>query len=1608
MPTPPAPLFFPQALQSPGHWNDLGRTHGLTRKDFEWFSHLELASQTLRSQQTPPMSAEKILLNAQDLAAIPLAGSFVLSLTPDDDGEILYTPYAGIKKFHSRAALTEHLEHQLSSVTEDDDLLAFMSLSARKTLAAAVNIQVSFQAIEGDVFEDQRTVIASNQRTNEQALLDELVKLPTLTSLLNTLLDELLKSPFPGLDQRQTRLDFYSVAPAHDAGQDRAPPRRWINSMSLSDAVLSYYRHQRWPIGQVHEFSHPEKKPTSSDQHQWETAVKTASSKLISLLSGKLQRYWNDAAADGASRRVFFSRAIREKARAEFLIKREAEIISPEQSQALHSLIQPTAGTSSALSLETVRLWEHAANYVELAGALMISHANSKAFLYTPTQGLQVLKDYQDLKDTLLSKFSAVGHEDELYCLLSLEERNRFIGFNQPQVSGEVISGSIFKTLFEAIITKQRQNMEYVLQVFRHSDGTVDVHALFDKALDIRAMISDQLLTLDVQGRWSTRPVLSGNQLPSMVLADKAAAFVKTFSDVESLINAEFASQPIASVALQRIYLENLKPRLAHALSVGVRGEASLRVLNATLRDADRAIVDTVLNPDQPDRETRLALNGFRPDAYSLLLECSGQKNPLPLANCVLLTERGGLDVQHSGRAILWTPATGLEVFATVSSATTELNRRLLDANKRLELLENLPPAQRTYHQRYTLNSLRLIEGNVLRRLAQSSIDHFLARCEHLRSLKLDAAQQIKALNEMTQRVIDTNLQRARLISQAITRQQSLPAWLGMAPVEEQQLHIELLEQYHNSVTDDKDYLHGVQPLKSYVHDRLVSLLGSRLTETRLDPDHIKITPNLALAGPARSLTEFALNPVNAAQGIGFKIASTTSTALPDRLNQNAVRQLVQSLNIHSDYATRVTDALTKAGTDADKRKQRFIQQLPWQLLQHAHALKLQQHLSASAFDLIRQVLDMPDAIARAAVTGAHAIVRPLELIKTAGAAAVKTLGLYLIGPGVGHQGPQILYAPYHTGSVFTEFENEASVISAINAPGALQNLILRRLPEGEQTLFGNLLKSTVGQQSEITLASTPINGNLLAQLFSDNVGLLSKMLGSQSEITGQADWETAKNLFSAGIKLISGLLPGKLAYGQLLWQSYKDFKNSAEALQDHHWKQALQAFIAGTAQMVTLGKLSLEASAPPAQATSTAPVAKPVAALPWLKVKPTALMRTVLQPFEASNVALKDLRKSSTNGTYLDSISNRTYAPVEGKVYPVVKTGPVWRMIKDRQQGPALLAASGQQLVIDPDIHTVHYGKALSKMHNQYVSSRLASDVLNIEARGMADIRTKHPEKARMIVQAIDMARYYAFNSLHNLAQLRHLNPGTRLDTFLKTFFDADHLDASLLDKIKKVIVPICTALVNPNEDLMNSERFVVGSNKYETNSTIAFVVPDDAQKRVYFTEMFFDPQLDWYKSCLTEPFDVDDHARAATLIHEFSHIFSKTVDIATLEARRPFTDLIATVIGFGTQTKQTQQDFQREALSLETPREELFARWNETLQSWISLDSIEGLEHVGKDILKTTSCKTMDEARDAFLNPREVGLRADIILRNADSIAHLICEMGRQLDPVPAPLTA
>ncbi|MDI2145257.1 MULTISPECIES: dermonecrotic toxin domain-containing protein [unclassified Pseudomonas] len=1591
MPTSSTPLLFPEVFDTPGLWPALGKSHGLTERDFRWLAHAKLTLATLRKEQIPSMTAERILLNVAGLPAMPLPGSFILGTTSDEDGLILYTPYHGLKKHESRASLKAELEDRLNDEGEQEDLLAFLALPQRKSLLEGGRISLSLAFIEGDIFDELGEAIARTNFFNARLLHEELRRLPTLGEMLQTIVNDLLKAHFGTLQQGRTRVAIYtSTDSAESAGEVDGD---WVGSMTLTEAVLHHYRYQCWPGGQLQKYSNPDRTPEAGDQERWATAVTTASSKLKTLLFQQLELYWQGPSAEGPTRRTLFSQVMKEQARAELMLKREAAIIDAKQFETLHQLIRPATTAVRLPVYECVRLWEHPANYVELAGSLMISE--TRAFLYTPAQGLQVLENDEDLKLTLRSKFLARGHEDELYALLSLEERSRFLGFNEPQVSGDRIAGEIFVSLFEAIITKQRQNIEYALQVFRHSDGAVNLSALFDKALDIRSMVHSRLANLDVEGRWSTRPVITGNQSPSMVLADKASAAIKTFAAIQAPLVDALASQPLTTPALQRTYLEALKPNLAHAWLVGVNAEAKLRVMNRSMDHSQQAIVNTVLDADRSTRSTRAPLNGFRPDAYTLSVECPGQTTLLPLAHCILMTERGGIDPRHSGRAILWTPASGLEVFDNVTVARRELTARLGDKNRRLALLENLGPGQYQFHQRYEPGPLRLIQGNVLHHLMQSGIEHFLNRCEQVRSRVEDPIARQKSLCAVDPSPLFSQLRLATEHAQAIRQQQALPAWLGKAPLSEQQLQIELLEQWRHSVGDAADYLSGVPSLAGYVAQTLKSLISSRYPDNPLDPHEIEITPNLTLAGKACSLVDFAMNHINIAQDTGFRVTSRSVAALPDGLGQKLVTQLLTSLDMPV-YIQKVIDALTRRPVTAPSPKELFVRQVPWQLLQHAHAMKLQQHLSETAFGYIRQILDMPDAIARAATRGAHAMVCPLSLIKTVGTAAVSALGLYVMGPGPGNKGPRVLYSPYST-QVFHEFEDNKELISALNTPGTLQELLIRRLPQDQQALFRNLLLSTVGETSELTLETRAINSNFLEYMFTDNLELLKQLLNARTQIDGQSDWETAKHLFSPHFEPVTGLFQGKAGFLPFLWQAYEDFKDSAETLQNHHWTRALKSFIEGAAQMVEtalLPELAVETRVEEevAQETLIAPALE--------DIDLTSPRRTTLQAFEGANVSLSELEYSSVSATYTQPSTNRCYAAIAGKVYTVAQKEHGWRLQRDETLGPALLKKDSTLTLAPSQI--VHYGMTQSRMNTRPTFSRIRQTMINIEAQGMNDIRRKYPERARVLVHAIDLARFYAFNCLHNLALINGGAARGRVHLFLEDFFDVSSITADILKKIGKTIIPLCNALVDADDDLMHTDRFVVGANRFY-GDVIAFVLNGDNERKVHFTEHFFDQKLSGFESCMSRPFDINGHAQASTIIHEFAHQFSKALDIATVRAREPFSDLVSIDTPQGALLHDELESDQRKALSLQTPYAQLFSTWSATKGRWLSFELDPERALVSDEIMKATGTGNLHEARNAFRDRISPETRIDVILLNADSIARLICEIGRQLDPVP-----
>ena len=1570
------PLFFPEALQDYKTLTPRLRALSLTLDDLSWLRNVELANHAQRSSQTSPMTVETLLIEVTGEDPTPLAGSFLMHPAPGGNQAILYSPYGGLEKFDDRQRLLTTLQTRLKDAKARVDLLAFLGISRRATLKAETALTLTGEVIEGLVFDVQAALLEQSHGDNVADMLAQLEQLPTLTSMLDQLNNSALNPLMSGMEQADSRVTY-------------STPQ--LPSERLSDAVLSEYLHQPWAKPAVRRYSNPRPLPASdtpTQQHVWEQALKRTAADLPASLENGLQGFWTAAVSDGVDRRQFFAQAMADKARTDLLRKRQDAIISPAQSLALCErlgLSHSSAATGSALGqAQKIRLWENRENYLELAGSLMLIDDDA-AFLYTQPNGLQVLDSLADLKQALAAMVTTGGHDDQLFSLLALREKALFLGFDQPEASQASMATAVFTGMLDDIIAKQKDNVRYALDTWRNTQGAFDLPAFFDQALDVRGLIDSQLLTGAASDRWKVLPGGARDHRSSIILAMQAALAIKQFQAPQSALDLKAAAQPASTAQQQKAFLESIKPDLAHAMSVGIRGEARLRVLSKTLRADEKAIVDCVLNPDKPTRAQRHLLNGVRPDAWALTLKWADTPALIPVANCLLLTERGGEDSATAGRALLWTPKMGLESFSSLDTAKEALRQRLADPLKRQVLLENLLRSDYHLHGAYRLGGLRLIESNVLEDRQQSAIELLLDARAHTRALKRAADLTLAELETYPQVTTALNLQRASAIAQAIVTRHGLPHWLASTHHAALKQHVELLEQVRSSTDDGLDYLEGIDPLLVHARTQLRASLNSRFSRTDLDPDQIWLTPTPVGSLPAQSLTEFALNPLETIEKTQFGITSTQSVPLPAELNLSEVRRLVLQLDIKSAYRKLLGEKLLGTAPEVATRRQRFVRQLPWQLLLHAHSLKLQGKLSARGYNLLQQVLDMPDAVARAAVNGASASVQPLELTASEGQTVIKVPGVYRVSDA--SNAVQVLYAPYETELAITEYTDPLALLSALKATGPLQALVLRRLQEPDRANCRKLLAEHAAQV--LRLGSQPIGGNLLLQLFDDNQRLLERMLGSQSGPAEHVDWQTVVALFSKGIRFAGRFLPGKLAIPVILEQSYSAFKQSAEALQDHHWKTALYSFINGVSQLLTMGSILPESEAPDLTGEVSAEAAP---------LDITAALRTQLQSFEASGVELAKIGAASLQGQYTDSRTGHRYVPVKGKVYRIEHKSRTPRVVAGDQLGP-FLQRDGRQWALDPDQHTVHFGKALSTLRDRYTTVTEVRQYLNVEARGMEAIERLYPERAWQIQLSLAMARDYAFHSVHNLVLLSSGIGNPRLDTFLRSFFDVAFVDRAMIRKIKAAIVPLCQALMDPGLDQLDQKRFVVGSGRLPEQGVIAFVVTEDKLQHVHFTELFFNPGLDEYKGKMTERFDIVTHSQAATLIHEFSHLYSKTWDFANLESRRPFSDLISDA------DKRTDLEaFQRNALSLATPRHRLFTVPGDEEDVWVDYDQFSFLDKLTDAVSEATGGHTMSEARAAFLNPLSADRRIDTILRNADSVARMICEMGRKLDAVPA----
>lgn len=1719
MSTDASPYFFSETQTDRTQLSERQRARNFTLKDLDWFDSVYLATDALRRAQKVPMHVQTLKLKVLGQSAIELAGAFVMSPAPEG-GVVLYTPARGLEKLESHETLKTQLKSWLKDSSQRQALLDYLSISQQVTLTPTATLTITAQTVAGAVFEAQHTTLSNNLLENARLMREELLKLPSFTALLDEYISSKLTQSFTGVDQRQIQVQSYVIDASSESGNADSPTSRHTTTRSLSETVLRYFVANGWPAGETRRYYNPQQPAQEADdQLRWDVSVQGLARGLKAYMKQQPKTFWALPAATGGSRLQLFTHAMANAFSTVALEQQQhtQPAITVEQRLQLQALplkaALPATTLAPAVDVEKALLSEPEQAPAELAGTLIISSNKSDDgspwLLYTPQHGLQSFTELGALKTHLLDGLNSRQHADAWRKHLARPERYNEVDLLACDVTKGPITGVIFQRIMEGIIEKQGRNLEYALDQYRLSQGTMDLDALADHVLDVRDMIDPKILTFEPMGRWSTQlaetwtatateprvpPTLAAMRTTVHLLENVTAeieqhlAFrpslersvitclntklhaikqqhlqaaclsVRQYSNpssntgkpellssssmvdyflarlcgeagplIDSLNTHVYSTAPDkpatrisgidaatfntlinSAVAEFKQYLRrthgvspNLQPLLRKAMEMGLTGEVQVRLWNNALLPLDYEVLLTVLGIYA--RDLRPGVNGFRPDAFSLQVVPTGQNTPLVLNNCFVLTERGGLDPRYSGRTLLWTPALGLETFYSLNDFKAEMDRRLAIPNERQAFLANLAPPDWDAQPSYAFSALELIEDNLVEHLQRTYAQQKDRELAHILSMQLSAEQLRKLWQvQVTQSLAPTNVQRAKDMVEAMILRQGLQ-WLGKACAVDQQLYVELLEQYRNTVTDNQDYLHGIDSLAQFTHKKLSALLKDLDVQDSVTPDEVEVGLPAQGSTPARnqSLLDYALSHQSYWKDEVPLFASTGITPLPSTLKAQTLKTRIQALNINAAYQTYLKSFLGPASPDFEQRSTRFAKQLPWQLMQYAHGMRLQDQLSPTAFGLIQQIMDMPDAIARATVVGANAMIRPLELLVDDGKKTVKIPGAYLIGSASGDEGPQVLYAPYSPGYTLKEYTVEAALCAELTACGALQRWVRQVVPAVDLAALAIAMEQPQASTA-LQLASNPINAALFKTLFTDNVELLTTLLGCQKAADAGSAWDTAKAVFSEGVQAATVFFAGKLAYPLLVWQSYKLFKASAEELQSHQWHEALGHFIHGVALLAGLSDSMPPVSdggMPPAPEPIPPPSTPATSVVSWPALDITAASRTRLQRFEVLEPSLANLIKDTSLNLYR-STSNHYYAAVAGRVFEVIKHGLGWRIIGDGEVGPEVQSNPRQQWMLSSAGPVLTGRRAIARLINRFYSEPYARSSMNVLASGMREIRALYARESWVITDALALATYYAKNAQENLRLIAQTPlAAPELVKQIKTFFSLQTLEVEHLEKIQEIVDKVCSALMEPSLTSWDSTRFVIGRSRLPAiqggHTLMAFTIVPDPLQLVYLTEVFFNPGLN-YGHLLTKPFYVSVHARATTLIHEITHHVCETLDLAYVHSTHPFDDLIDPQTPEGRNTKVTLENRHLSRLSLNTPTHELFQVVD--IATGLKTDPAQGTstQHVLDRLLTVTGTQTLAEARRVF---RTNALKRILtVLNNADSVAYLIAQLGRR----------
>ncbi|MDY7559461.1 hypothetical protein QN366_03350 [Pseudomonas sp. CCC3.2] len=998
--------------------------------------------------------------------------------------------------------------------------------------------------------------------------------------------------------------------------------------------------------------------------------------------------------------------------------------------------------------------------------------------------------------------------------------------------------------------------------------------------------------------------------------------------------------------------------------------------------------------------------------------------------------------LRTNSKLLFWAPSQGMRVLDSVAALKLALIASLRSCEQREDWLDFFPELEkRTVRKQLELPEeallsidLRQIDGDFITHLQTVELNRrvqgvahafqFGSRCGVDAKLfgNLIAAAQAEELTGVAYELLSARIQ-------SVLFGARLPAWLKNASAQDLDKYAEVLMDFAQISISEHGFLFGIPYLNGFAREQVIKQLQADFPDQSFDPNLLQVTLTRYVGAPTgpgqtpsflpaatdtktESLTAFALNHFAYVQGATLSLSSTQNDQASTLLTPTYLRTLIRTLDVGAKFQQLLAQKLDSSGLDYPIRKALFLKQWPAMMIELAFQKKLEGPLTSRAYDYIEALMNMPDHLAQQPVHGEAIALYPLQLIAKAGAVVDTIPGFYVIAPKDPAIGPVILYSVLNSQFCFKEYVDRDSLLNDIRKSSNLQSQVMQRVSADAQARYGHhsfnlpplwsvefYVDFPMFSLGPVALNYEPIQGNILTYLFEDTVGLLKQVAKQQTVTTAQADWESFTYLMTLGVEQMLIFLPGELGEMIAAWQSLLFLESSAASVASQNWGQALGEFT------VALSILALTKQSVAEAAEFKRPVTfrlSRLVSLPeysWQNTQLPAQVKRRLQAFEASEIALGDLLKDELLNVYQAPMTLKSYAAVAGKVYEVHRDGDVWHIIKGDKVGPNLRL--NQDLKWELNIHWGLKGgggnltriKSPTGLTVDQVNS-LVDEEFSVLATGMPQIRQSYRERARQIGRAHLQAKRYVETCLDNLSI-----PGTGLTLHPKTnqiltvFFGVQTPSAELVGAIKKSVTGLFNSVMDASLAPYSSPRFVIGLNRIGNETTVAFTLKQDPLLRIYLSELFFRPPLYQLKTPVfgSPSFELTTHSRAATVIHELSHLSNDTFDIAYLESTAPFLDLMADDTPTLVQLKADVEEMQQRFLSHQTPIIQLFKHFKNG--RWEDLNDDPGEGKVF--ILGVTGKENLVEARVEFLANDE--MRGKILLNNADSLTLLIMLLGR-----------